>query len=87
MLKADPPCTYFELTGYEFVSMLGAARPVLCPGWREVRALPAGTVRAVRSALLPWGARGQVTDVCAWPDGSCMVSPAMWLALGGTSGE
>lgn len=84
MTQADPPCTYFELTGDEFATMLAGQRPELVSDWKEIQARPQGHLRAIRSGLLPWEHKGATIDVIAWQDGSMMVSPRVWTALGGT---
>ena len=79
MRPASPPCTYFELSATEFFERTAGAQVYLCDNWEQSNLAPNGTLRAVKSGLLPW----KDTDVLAWPSGALMVSLKVWSDLGG----
>ena len=72
---------FFILTPPEFAAQCEAANlvPRLCTV-QEAHAEGASGLRAWPSGLLPWGNDGHVL---AWSDGRCMVSQAIWAAMGG----
>jgi hypothetical protein len=78
--------SFFCLTAAEFAQQCEAvnAIPRLCTV-AEANDPTATGLRAWPSGLLPWGEGGAV-HVLAWPDGKCMVSEAIWAALGGVLG-
>ena len=74
---------FYALTAPEFATQCEAvnALPRLCTV-AEANAPEAVGLRAWPSGLLPWGASGEI-QALAWPDGRCMVSEAIFKAMGG----
>ena len=72
---------YFELTAAEFSEQCEAVGypPVLFERWADVN--KASGLRVIRSGLLPWTHKGVEIHACAWPNGQCMISPAIWATL------
>jgi hypothetical protein len=75
---------FFCLTPAEFAAQceLAGTIPRLCTV-AEANNSTATGLRAWPSGLLPWCETTDNVHVLAWPDGRCMVSPALFQAMGG----
>ena len=73
---------FFCLTPAEFSQQCELANEVPRLTTVEEAHAPGATgLRAWPSGLLPWTANGCNVHVLAWPDGRCMVSPALYAAM------
>jgi hypothetical protein len=75
---ADPTC----LTKDQFLAAVQGRQIPLCADILEAHNRQAEGPRICQSGLLPPKNEPE-TEAWIWPDGLCLVSPGVWLALGG----